>query len=144
MWFVVWLGLPSSLQLGCGFPGCIPGGVSVGRPLLVPGIAGFEALTFGGQLCSEGCGAGHGRVVVPDLGVGGLPVGVGFGLRSEAQLAADVGRGGDAGALALEGSCFEFAAVQAADDVGFVADLQGGEDDLAHGFEFGVPAVWHG
>ena len=74
-------------------------------------------------------------------GVGGLLEGVGFGLRGEPQLAADVRRGGGAGAFALEGSCFELAAVQAADDVGFVADLQGGEDCFAHGFEFGLAAV---
>ena len=80
-------------------------------------------------------------MVVLGLGVGGLLEGVGFGLRGEPQLAADVGRGGGAGALAVEDSCFELAAVQAADDVGFVADLQGGEDGLAHGFEFGVAAV---
>ena len=80
-------------------------------------------------------------MVVLGSDVGGLPVGVGFGLGGEPQLAADVGRGGGAGALALEGACFEFAAVQAAEDVGFVADLQGGEDGLAHGFEFGVAAV---
>ena len=80
-------------------------------------------------------------MVAPGLGLGGLPKGVGFGLRSEPELAADVGRGDSTGALAAEGSCFEFAAVQTADDVGFVADLQRGEDCLAHGFEFGVAAV---
>ena len=115
--------------------------MGVGGPLLVPGVAGFEALAFGGQLCGEGCGAGRGGVVVLGLGVGGLLVGVGFGLGGEPQLAADVGRGDGTGAFALEGSRFELAAVQAADDVGFVADLQGGEDGLAHGFEFGVAAV---
>ena len=141
MWFAVWLGVPASLQFGCGFPGCVPGGVGVGGPLLVSGVVGFEALAFGGQLGGEGGGAGRAGVVVLGVGVGGLLVGVGFGLGGEPQLAADVGRGGGAGALALEGSCFELAAVQAADDVGFVADLQGGEDGLAHGFEFGVAAV---
>lgn len=74
-------------------------------------------------------------------GVGGLPVRVGFGLGGEPQLAADVGWGCGAGALAFAGSCFEFTAVQAPDDVRFVADFQGGEDGLAHGFEFGVAAM---
>ena len=116
MGFAVWLGVPPLLQFGFRFPGCIPGGVGVGGPLLVPGVAGFEALAFGGQLCGQGGDAGRGRVVVLDMGVGGLPTGVGFGLSGEAELAADVGRGGGAGTLALEGSCFEFAAVQAARD----------------------------
>jgi hypothetical protein len=64
----------------------------------------------------------------------------GFGLRGEPQLAADVRRGGGAGALTLLDPCFELA-VQTAEDVGFVADLQGGEDSLAHGFEFGLVAI---
>ena len=143
IWFAVWLGVPASLQLACGFPGCIPGGAGVGGPMLVPGVAGFEALAFGGQLRGEGCSAGRGRVVVLSMGVGGMPVGVGFGLRGEPELAADVGRGGGAGALALENSRFELTAVQAADDLGFVADLQRGEDSLAHGFELGLVAVRH-
>jgi hypothetical protein len=84
---------------------------------------------------------GRSGVVVLGAGVGGLPVGVGFSLRGEPELAADIGRGDGAGALTLQGSCFEFAAVQAADDVGFVADLQRGEDGLAYGLEFGVAAV---
>jgi len=141
MWFAVGPGVPSSLQLGCGFPGCFPGSAGVGGPLLVPGVAGFEALAFGGQLRGEGGGGGRADVVVLDVGVGGLPAGVGFGLGGKSQLPADVGRGGGAGALALEGSRFEFAAVQAADDVSLVADLQGGEGCRAHGFEFGVAAV---
>jgi hypothetical protein len=141
MWPVVWLGVPSSLQFGCGVPGRIPGGVGTGGPLLVPGVGGFEAVAFGGQLGGEDGSAGRSSVVVPGLGVGGLPVGVGFSLGGKPELAADVGRGGGAGALALEDACFEFAVVQAADDVGFVADLQGGEDGPAHRFEFGVAAV---
>jgi hypothetical protein len=141
IWFAVWLGVPSSSQFGCCFPGCVPGDVGVGGPLLVAGVVGFEALAFGGQLRGEGCGGGRAGVVVPGAGVGALPVGVGFGLRCEPELRADVGRGGGAGALTLDGACFEFAAVQAADDVGFVADLQGGEDGFAHGFEFGVASV---
>ena len=80
-------------------------------------------------------------MVVAGLGVGGLLAGVGFGLGGEPELAADVGWGGGVGALALEGSGFELAAVQAAEDVGFVADFQGGEDGSAHGFEFGVAAM---
>ena len=109
--------------------------------MLVPGAGDFEALAFGGQLGGESGGAGHGVVVVLGAGVSGLPVGVGFGLRGEPKLPADVGRGGGAGALALASLCFELAAAQAADDVGFVADLEGGEDGLAHGFELGVAAM---
>jgi hypothetical protein len=86
------------------------------------GVVRFEALAFGGQLCGEGCGSGHADVVV--LGTGGsLLVGVGFGLRGELQLAAGVRWGDCADAFALEDSCFELAAVQVAEDVGFVADL---------------------
>jgi hypothetical protein len=48
MWFVVWLGVPSPSQFGCGSPGCVPGGVGVGGPLLVLGAGGFEALALGG------------------------------------------------------------------------------------------------
>ena len=144
MWFAVWLGVPPPLQFGCGFPGCVPGGVGVGGPLLVPGVVGFEALAFGGQLCGEGCGAGRAGVVVLGLGVGGLLVGVGFGLRGEPKLAADVGRAGGAGAFALESSCFELAAVQAAEDVGFVVDLQGGEDGLAMASSSGLPRCGSG
>jgi len=70
------------LQFGCGFPGCVPGGVSAGGPLLVPGAGGFEALAFGGQLCGEGGGAGRADVIVLSMGVGGLLKGVGFSLRS--------------------------------------------------------------
>ena len=103
MWFVDWLSVPSPSQFGCGFPGCVPGGVGVGGPLLVSGVVGFEALAFGGQLRGEGGGAGRAGVVVLSLGVGGLLAGVGFGLGGEPELAADVGRGGGAGALALEG-----------------------------------------
>ena len=77
------LGASSPLQFGCCFPGCVLGGVAVGGSLLVPGIAGFEALAFGDQLGGEGYRAGRGGVVVSGLGVGGLPVGVGFGLRGE-------------------------------------------------------------
>jgi hypothetical protein len=124
--------------------GRLAGSPGVGGPLLVSGTVSLKTLTFGGQVHGKGCGAGRADVVVQALGVGGLPVGVGFGLGGEAELAADVGRGGGAGALAVEGACFEFAAVQAVDDVGFVADLQGGEDSLAHGFEFGVAVVWLG
>ena len=147
--FVSWLrmrfpfrmGLAAPLEFGGGFPGHVPGGAGVGRPLLVSGVVGFEALPFGGQLGGEGGGAGRAGVVVWGAGVSGLLEGVGFGLRGEPQLAADVRRGDGAGALAVEGSCFELAAVQTADDVGFVADLQGGEDCFAHGFEFGLVAV---
>ena len=59
------------------------------------------------------------------LGVCGLLQGVGFGLCGEAQVALDVGRRAGLGAFAGEDLCFEFALGQAADDVGFVADLQG-------------------
>jgi hypothetical protein len=141
LWSALWVGMPSSLKFSCGFPGCVSGGVSIGGPLLVSGVAGFEALAFGGQLCGEGCSSGRCGWVVLSAGAGGLLEGVGFGLRGEAQLAADVGRGGGAGAFALKDSCFELAAVQAAEDIGFVADLQGSEDRLAHGFEFGVAPV---
>ena len=51
--------------------------------MFVSGIVGFEALAFGGQLCGEGCSAGRAGVVVAGAGIGGLPVGVGFGLRGE-------------------------------------------------------------
>jgi hypothetical protein len=68
-------------------------------------------------------------------------VGVGFSSRGEPELPADVRWGGGAGALSLESSCFEFVAVQAADDVSFVADLQGSKYRPAHGFELGVAAV---
>jgi hypothetical protein len=114
IWFALWLGVPSSLKFGCGFPGCVPGGVGVGGPLLVSGVVGFEALAFGGQLCGEGSGSCRGGVIVLGLGVGGLLQGVGFGLGGEPQLAADVRRGGGVGALTLEGSRFEFAAGLAA------------------------------
>jgi hypothetical protein len=92
-------------------------------------------------LGGEGGGAGLADRVGPGACVGGLPVSVGFGLGGEPELPADVGRGDGPGALAMEGACFEFAAVQVAEDVGFVADLQGGEDGYAHGFKFGVAAV---
>ena len=141
MWFAVWLGVTAPLQFGGGFPGCVSGGVSVGGPLLISGVGGFEALAFGGQLRGEGCGASCGGVVPLSVGVCGLLQRVGFGLRGEPKLATHVGRGGGAGAFTPEGSCFELAAVQAADDVGFVAYLQRGEDRFPHGFEFGVAAV---
>jgi hypothetical protein len=43
--------------------------------------------------------------------------------------------------LALEDWRFELAAVQATEDVGFVADLQRGEDRFAHDFDLGLVAV---
>jgi hypothetical protein len=141
MRFTVWLDVSPPLPFGCGFPGCVPGDAGVGGPLLISGVGGFEALAFGGQLRGEGGGAGRADVVVLDVGVGGLPVGVGFGLSGKSQLPADIGRGGGAGALTLESSRFEFAEVQAADDIGLVADLQGSEDGRAHGFEVGGAAV---
>jgi hypothetical protein len=57
--------------------------MGVDGPLLVSSIGDFEALAFGGQLYAEGCGVGRAGVVVPDVGVGGLPEGVGFGLGGE-------------------------------------------------------------
>jgi len=144
MWFVVWLGVPASLQFGCRFPGRIPDGAGGGGPLLVSGVADFEALAFGGQLRGEGSGASRTGVVVLGMGADRLLEGVGFGLRDEPKVAADVGRGGGAGAFALQGPGFEFAAIQVTDDVSFVADLQGSKYGLAHGFEFGVAAVRHG
>ena len=141
VWFVVWSGVPSSFQFGCCFPGCMPGGAGVGGPLLVLGVVGFKALAFGGHPRCEGCSAGRPGVVASSFGVGGLLEGVGFGLRGEPQLASDVRRGIGADAFALEDSRIELAAVQAAEDLGFVADLQRGEDRFAHGFEFGVAAV---
>jgi hypothetical protein len=83
LWFAVWLDVPSSSQLGCGFPGCVPDGVGVGGPILVPGVVGFEALAFLGQLRGEGGGAGRSGAVVPGSGVGSLLVGVGFSLGGE-------------------------------------------------------------
>ena len=112
-----------------------------GGPLLVSGVADFEALAFGDKLCGKGGGAGHAGLIASGAGGGGLLEGVGFGLRGEAQLTADIRWGGAAGALTLEGSCFELAAVQAADDVGFVADLEGGKYRRAHGLGFGVASV---
>ena len=95
---------------------------------------------MGGKSCGIGCGG----VVVPGAGVGRLLPGIGFGLGGEPQPRADVRRSGGAGALTVEGSCFKLAAVQATEDVGFVADLQRDEDGLAHGFELRVAAVRHG
>jgi hypothetical protein len=46
MRFAAWLGMASSPDLGRGFPGCIPDGTGVSGPLLVAGVAGFEALAF--------------------------------------------------------------------------------------------------
>jgi len=48
LWLALWLGVPSSLQFGCGFPGRVSGGVGVDGPLLVSGVVSFEALAFGG------------------------------------------------------------------------------------------------
>ena len=45
---------PRRCSSAAGFPGYVPGGVGVGGPLLVPGVGGFEALAFGGQLGGEG------------------------------------------------------------------------------------------
>jgi hypothetical protein len=47
-WFAVWLGAPPSPQFGYGLPGCLPGGVRLGGPLFVPGVAAFKALASGG------------------------------------------------------------------------------------------------
>jgi hypothetical protein len=141
IWSAVWLSVLASSQFGCGFFCCMPSGAGVGGPLVVAGVGGFEAVAFGGQMRGEGGGAGRADGVVPGLGVGALLVGVGFGVDGKAELAADVGWGGGAGALALKGSRLEYATVQAAEDVGFVADLQGGEDGCAHGFQFRVAAV---
>ena len=124
MWFADWLDMPAPLQFGRGFPGRVPGGVGVGGPLLVSGVVGLELLAFGGQLFGEGRGARRARGVLLSFGVGGLLVGVGFGLGGEPELPADVERGGGAGVLTVEGSCFELAAVQAAENIGFVADFQ--------------------
>jgi hypothetical protein len=72
VWFTDRLGAPAPLQFGYGFPGCVPGGVGVGGPLLVAGVAGFEALTFGGQLGGEGCGVDRAEVIAPGLSGSGL------------------------------------------------------------------------
>ena len=111
MWPAVWLGVSASLQFGCGLPGCIPGGVGVGGPLLVPGIVGFEALAFGGQLRGEGRGAGRAGMIVLSFGICRLLEGVGFGLRGEAQGPADVGRCAGLGAFTDEDPGFELATV---------------------------------
>jgi hypothetical protein len=71
MSFTVRLGVPAPLQFGRGFPGCVPGGMSVGGPLLVSGVLGLKAPAFGGQLRGEGGGAGRTGAVVPGLGVCG-------------------------------------------------------------------------
>ena len=141
MGFAAWLGVSASLQFGGGLPGCIPGGAGVGGPLLVAAVIGLGALAFGGQVCGESGSAHRAGVIAPGVGIGGLLQHVGFGLRSESQLAADVRRGGGASALTLESSCFEVAAVQAADDVSFVADLQRGKYRLPHGFKLGVATM---
>ncbi len=52
MWFAVWLGVPSPLQFGRGFPSYVPGGVGVGGPLFIPGGCSFETLVFSGE-CGE-------------------------------------------------------------------------------------------
>ena len=101
--FPVGLGVPAALEFGAGFPGCFPGGVGVGGPLLVSGVADFEPLPFGDQLRGEGTGAGRTGFVVLGLGVRGLLQGVGFDLRGEAQWPAYVRRGGGLGAFAVRG-----------------------------------------
>jgi hypothetical protein len=83
VWLAVRLGVPPALQFGCCFPGCISGSAGICGPLLVSGVADFEALAFGGQLSGEGGGAGRTGVVVLGMSASGLPVGVGFGLRGE-------------------------------------------------------------
>ena len=141
LWFAFRPGLPASCELGPGLPGCFPGGLGTGGPVLVSGVAGFERLPSGGQLRGEGPGAGRAGLVVPGLGVCGLPERVGFGLGGEPQLAADVGRGAGLGAFALEDARFDVAAVQAAEDAGFVAYLQRGHGGLPHVLQLGVAAV---
>ena len=140
MGFAVWLGVSASLQFGGGLPGCIPGGAGVGGPLLVAAVIGFGALAFGGQVCGESGSAHRAGVIAPGVGIGGLLQHVGFGLRSESQLAADVRRGGGVSALTLEGSCFEFAAVQAAESQLRRGSLAG-RHRAPHGFEFGIATM---
>lgn len=100
-------------------------------------------LAFDGDLAGQRLRVRGLGVVVADGG-GGLLPGVGFGLGREAELAGDVGWGDGLGAFAVQDAGFEFAAGQAADDVGFVADFQGADGGLPHVFEFGVAAVWAG
>jgi hypothetical protein len=96
--------------------------VGVGGLLLIPGVAGFERLPFGGQLLVEGRGADAGLVILR-LGVCGLLQGVDFGLCGEAQCLAYVRRGVGLGAFPGEDPRFEFTEVKAADVVGLVAAL---------------------
>jgi hypothetical protein len=111
------------LQLDSGFPGCFPPVAGVGGPCLVAGVGGFELLALGCHVARERRRARRSGLVVLDLGVGGLLPGVGFGLGGEPQLAGDVGRGPDEGAILVEDPGFELAVGHAAGDLGFVADF---------------------
>ena len=99
----------------------LPAWLGVGGPLLVPGIASLQLLTFGRHLPGEGAGAGRAGLVVAGLGVGGLGERVGFGLSGEPQLAAHVWRGDGLDAFCFEDAGFECAAGHAADDICLVA-----------------------
>ena len=80
------------------------------RPCLVGGVRGLEPGRLRGHLAGQ-CPGVRGRgLVVLGCGVGGLPPGVGLGLRGEPQLAAHVRRRGRLGALAVEDPGLELAA----------------------------------
>jgi hypothetical protein len=64
-------------------------------------------LALGCHVARERRRARRSGLVMLDLGVGGLLPGVGFGLGGEPQLAGDVGRGADEGAIPVEDPGFE-------------------------------------
>jgi hypothetical protein len=66
-------------------------------------------------------------MVMAGGGVGGLLPGVGFGLGGETELTGDIGWGDDLRPFRFEDAGFELTVAHAADDGGFVADLQGAD-----------------
>jgi hypothetical protein len=137
-----WLpGKPAAFQLGLSFGGRFPDAAGGGRPFLVAVAGGFELLAFGGNLAGECLRARGLGVVVLGSGLRGLLPGVGFGLGGEPELAGHLRWGGDVGTLGVQDAGFELAAGHAAHDVGFVADFQGADRGLPHGFEFRAAPV---
>ena len=135
---------PAPLQLGPGFPGCFPPAAGVGGPCLVAGVRGFELLALGGHVAGERLGVRRSGLVVPDLGVGGLLPGVGFGLGGEPQFPGDVGRGAGQGAVPVEDPGLELALGHAADDLGFVAYFQGADRGRRRWSSSGLPRCGSG
>ena len=153
LWFLFGLGVPLSgcllrelapLQFGPGFPGCFPPAAGAGGPFLVAGVRGFELLALGGQVPGERRRVRRSGRVVPDLGVGGLLPGVGFGLGGEPQFPGHVRRGAGQGAVPVEDPGLQLALAHAADDLGFVAYFQGADRGSAQVVQFGVAAVRFG